>query len=235
MRVYVTGDTHGDFKRVAAFCDFVESSKEDVIVILGDAGINYEGKPRDSRRKTWLARFPITFLCIHGNHEIRPERISSYEETIRFDGIVYREQGFPNLLFAKCGEVYNLYGNHCIAIGGANSIDKYFRIPGVNWWPDEQPTEEIRKRVEARLDKENWCVDIVFSHTCPYNYMPIEVLSPDIDQNLVDNRTEMWLQSIEEKLSYAEWYCGHFHTDKLVQKIRFVQDEIHELGKGVAI
>ena len=233
--VYITGDTHGYFDRIEDFCANHKTKADDIIVVLGDAGINYEGKPIDTRLKIRLGRFPITFLCIHGNHEIRPERISSYKETICYDGVVYKEQRFPNLLFAKCGEIYNLDGNHCIAIGGANSIDKYFRIPGVNWWPDEQPSEEIRKRVEARLDKEKWCVDVVFSHTCPYNYMPMEALSSDIDQNLVDNRTEMWLQSIEEKLNYAEWYCGHFHTDKLVEKIRFVQYEIHELNKGVVV
>ena len=44
MSIYITGDTHGDFRRVAAFCDKVKSTKDDVLIILGDAGINYYGK-----------------------------------------------------------------------------------------------------------------------------------------------------------------------------------------------
>ena len=31
--IYLTGDTHGDFRRVANFCDTVESAKDDVLII----------------------------------------------------------------------------------------------------------------------------------------------------------------------------------------------------------
>ncbi len=34
--IYITGDTHGDFKRVAAFCDTVSSTLDDILIILGD-------------------------------------------------------------------------------------------------------------------------------------------------------------------------------------------------------
>ena len=40
---FVAGDTHRDFKRVAAFCDTVESTKNNLLIILSDAGINYSG------------------------------------------------------------------------------------------------------------------------------------------------------------------------------------------------
>lgn len=39
--IYITGDTHGDFKRVAALCDTVSSTLEDILIILGDAGIHW--------------------------------------------------------------------------------------------------------------------------------------------------------------------------------------------------
>ena len=67
--IYLTGDTHGDFRRVANFCDTVESTKDDALIILGDAGMNYYGNPKDRRLKQQLNELPITFLCIHGNHE----------------------------------------------------------------------------------------------------------------------------------------------------------------------
>lgn len=41
MRVFITGDTHGNFQRIIDFCEREETSKEDLMVILGDAGINY--------------------------------------------------------------------------------------------------------------------------------------------------------------------------------------------------
>ena len=62
--------------------------------------------------------------------------------------------GVPNTRFAKDGEIYDLDGWRCIAIGGANSIDKYHRTRQVDWWEDEQPSEWIKERVEDRLAKE---------------------------------------------------------------------------------
>ena len=45
----------------------------------------------------------------------------------------------------------------CIAIGGAFSIDKKQRIAKKwGWWEDEQPSDEIKQRVEERLDNDQW-------------------------------------------------------------------------------
>jgi len=228
--IYLTGDTHGDFRRVAHFCDTVESKKDDILIILGDAGLNYYGNPKDKRLKEVLCELPITLFCIHGNHEKRPESLPAYKETEWDGGTVYMEPEYPSLLFAKDGEIYNLDGKRCISIGGAYSVDKYHRLANNwGWWPDEQPSEDIKKRVEQRLDAENWTVDIVLSHTCPLKYIPTEVFLKGIDQSTVDNGTEEWLDKIENKLSYSRWYCGHYHTNKTIDKMRFLFEDFLEL------
>ena len=43
-----------------------------------------------------------------------------------------------------------------------------------------------------------------------------------IDQRTVDKSTEEWLDSIEQRLSYKRWYCGHYHTEKKIDKLRFM-------------
>jgi 3-oxoacid CoA-transferase subunit A len=227
--VFITGDTHREFERIEEFCYSYDTEESDVLVILGDAGINFYGEPNDSELKMELIELPITLFCIHGNHEKRPESIKSYEETERFGGAVYWEPAFPNLLFAKCGEIYTFGGLRCIAIGGAYSVNKHQLKEGVSWWPDEQPSDEIKKRVEKRLEAEGWQVDIVFSHTSPYSYMPREAFIPGLKQYTVDNSTEKWLDFIERKLEYSVWYCGHFHTDKIDNKICFMSRGFREL------
>ncbi len=212
--IYITGDTHRDFERIREFCDEAETEPGDVLVILGDAGINLYGEPDDRELKQELQDLPVTLLCIHGNHEQRPESISSYEEKNWRGGVVYWEPEYPNLLFAKDGEIYTLAGKRCIAVGGAYSIDKPHRQPYVNWWPDEQPSDEIIERVEERLEEEGWRIDAVFSHTCPYKHKPVEEYIPGVNEEKVDNFTEKWLDTIEKRLQYGMWYCGHFHTDK---------------------
>lgn len=42
--VYITGDTHGNFLTIAEFCGEQKTTADDVLIILGDAGINYYGK-----------------------------------------------------------------------------------------------------------------------------------------------------------------------------------------------
>ena len=49
--IYITGDTHGDFRNVARFCEKMQTSKDDVLIILGDAGINYYGPEQDAEEK----------------------------------------------------------------------------------------------------------------------------------------------------------------------------------------
>ena len=226
---YVTGDTHRNFKRVAAFCDKMNTSQDDTLIILGDAGINYFSAGKDREVKLLLRSLPITLLCVHGNHERRPESTGLYQEIQRYGGTVYVEPMFPNILFAKDGEVYELGDKRCIAIGGAYSVDKHYRLEnGWGWWADEQPSATIKNRVEQRLGTENWRVDIVLSHTCPMKYIPTEVFLKGIDQSSVDNSTEEWLDSIEDTLCYSRWYCGHYHTNKIIDKMRFMFEDVIE-------
>lgn len=41
IMIYITGDTHRDFERIRDFCDEIGTSKEDIMIVLGDAMINY--------------------------------------------------------------------------------------------------------------------------------------------------------------------------------------------------
>jgi 3-oxoacid CoA-transferase subunit A len=44
----------------------------------------------------------------------------------------------------------------------------------------------------------------------------------------VDKSTEIWLDDIEDRLDYDQWYCGHYHTDKVWGKVRFVFSDFLE-------
>jgi 3-oxoacid CoA-transferase subunit A len=52
--------------------------------------------------------------------------------------------------------------------------------------------------VEKQLSENK--IDVVFSHTCPAKYIPTECFLSGIDQSRVDNSTEEWLDTIEDKL-----------------------------------
>ena len=230
MNVCLTGDTHGRFERIACFCRDNHTTLGDVLIILGDAGVNYYLDHRDEKLKQYIDPMPVTLLCIHGNHEARPTAALGYEEAEHFGARVMVQPEHPNLLFALDGEVYELAGRSCIAIGGAYSIDKEYRLlRGAAWWPDEQPSAEIKRRVERALASRGWQVDVVLSHTTPLSYEPTEAFLPFIDQSSVDTSTERWLDEIERKLDYGRWYAGHFHTTKTVDKLRLMYQDYARL------
>lgn len=86
---------------------------------------------------------------MHGNHEERPYHIQTYRTQIWRGGEVYYEPEFSNIVFAKDGEIYDFDGKKAIAIGGAYSCDKEYRLlTGLPWFPDEQPNDEVKSRVE---------------------------------------------------------------------------------------
>ena len=162
---------------------------------------------------------------------MRPESIPTYNEVEWNGGIVYREEKYPHLLFAKDGEIYNFDGIKAIAVGGAYSVDKEYRLQnGWGWWADEQPSDEIKVRVEKALAENGNKIDVVLSHTTPLKYEPREMFLSSIDQSKVDKSTEIWLDKIEDTIDYKKWYCGHYHTDKTIDKIRIMFEDISEFG-----
>ena len=86
---YITGDTHAQLGRIEQFCERIKPTREDVLIILGDAGINYYGGWRDRNLKRRLSALPLTLFSIHGNHEQRPATIPSYHTATWNGGEVY--------------------------------------------------------------------------------------------------------------------------------------------------
>lgn len=228
--IYLTGDTHRDFDRIFDFCVDNDTTPDDVLIILGDAGINFFLDDRDHELKKRLSTLEITLLCIHGNHEERPFMIGTYLEKEWRGGVVFYEEEFPDLLFAKDGEIYDLEGRKAIAIGGAYSVDKFQRLSsGSPWFPTEQPTDDIMDDVECALGRVGWRVDAVLSHTVPLKYEPTEEFLSTIDQSTVDKTTEEWLDTIEDRLDYERWYCGHYHCSKKVDRIMIMFEDFEEI------
>lgn len=219
--VYFTGDIHGAIDSIDQFNRKVHPTKDDVIVLLGDVGANYYRGRRDERLKEYLNQIGPVFLCIHGNHEIRPTNIPGYTELQWNGGVVWAQPEYPNLLFARDGEIFELNGLRYLVIGGAYSVDKFYRIRnGWGWWPDEQPSDEIKAYVERQIQEKPF--DIILSHTCPFKYEPTEMFLGGIDQSTVDDSTEGWLDHIEDSIQYRAWFCGHWHTDKRIDKMHFL-------------
>ena len=62
MKIFTTGDTHGNFERLRPeyFPEGLELTKEDVVLQLGDFGGVWFGDERDDEALDWLEGLPFT-------------------------------------------------------------------------------------------------------------------------------------------------------------------------------
>ena len=78
------------------------------MIVLGDAGINYYANEQDIYLKNSLLQYPMTFFCIHGNHEERPENIEGYKTKIFHAGLVYYKKNILIYYLRKMVKCINL-------------------------------------------------------------------------------------------------------------------------------
>lgn len=222
---YVTGDTHGMVgERISEIFyqrpDFY--ADESALIILGDAGLNYYGKKNDRRRKRHASSFGTMIYCVRGNHEIRPEDVDGmklmYDDNV--GGEVYVEDEFPLIRYFMDGGVYDILGKNVLVIGGAYSVDKFYRIERAKatnsnpfWFENEQLNQNERDEILQRVDGKHF--DVVLTHTAPIKFEPTDLFIRGVDQAAVDKTMEEWLGLIEEKVDYGLWLFGHYHDDRV--------------------
>ena len=247
IKFFITGDKHRRFEKVKKFCREMNTRRKDVLIILGDAGFNYYDDKRDDELKKEISGLNITLFCLHGNKENRPQNVGTYGIRSFCGGKVYYEPKYPNIYFAIDGEIYTFEGKKYMVVGGAHSVDKMRCLEeGTPFWCDEMPNDTIKESVENNLQNEGNKIFGMMTHTCPIDYLPTEMFmstrqnasikrsprkakskklfNPDIDHS-----TEIWLGSLEQKINYKVWFCGHYHVDKQIDKIYMLHNDIRPL------
>lgn len=229
--VYITGDIHGSISYIEDFCRKYSTTIEDILIILGDTGFNYHMDYKDDWLKLTVSELPITLFCIRGNHEERPENVLGYKLETFCGDEVYYQPNYPNIKFAKDGGIYNIEGKRCLTIGGAYSVDKFYRLScGWQWFESEQLKPEERDHIDSYIYK-NPNYDYVLTHTCPYGTRPTHLFLPNIDQSTVDTSMEEWLQKVSNNIKFDKWYFGHYHDNWCNGKYRMLFESIIVLGE----
>jgi hypothetical protein len=193
------------------------------VVIVGDFGFIFtntrDGQPSKEERHwlDWLDNCPWTTLFLDGNHE-NFDRLYQLPEVDMFGDKV--GQASETVFHLKRGRIYEIEGLKFFTFGGAQSVDKEHRVLGLSWWPQEEPsTAELMQGMQT-LEKANFKVDYVLTHTAPASV----AMNMDPDQLLVKYQPyglTKFLDEVKEKTEFKKWFFGHFHDDEYFEDGKF--------------
>lgn len=250
--IYITGDCHGEFERLKNISGGFNPSEmfkpEDYVIVCGDMGLLWKKDGWDYKYNCKVLNQVIpTVLFVPGNHE-NYDWIKELPLTEWHGGKVRKVLG-DKVIMLERGQVYEIEGKKFFAFGGASSHDfdiildpsepSYwddrevaqwrhtpFRVLGQSWWPQELPNEEEMQEGRNNLEKAGWEVDYVISHCCSSNtqaYMQDNYRFTGYSgrRYKTDCLTD-YFDEIEEKLSYKQWFFGHFHIELCIDELHTV-------------
>ena len=229
--IYLTGDTHIpiDIIKLSSknFPVGKTLTKDDYVIVLGDFGLYWK---KDKTFEYWhniLQNKPWTILWLDGNHE-NHDWIDSMEVSEWHRGKVHKDGSIIHLMR---GQIYEIEKKKIFVMGGADSVDKNSRTPGVSWWAREVPNyAEINEAIDNLMANEN-SVDYVLTHTCPKKLIkPMFNLTPWPEYNNV----EKILQTIlGMKINFRKWYFGHWHQDVEYKNFVCLYDKVIKLEESL--
>ena len=209
--IYVTGDTHGNFRRFQPeyFPEQAGMTKNDVVIIAGDFGGVWFGDSRDDETLDWLERLPFTLAFVCGNHE-NYDALERYPVAEWHGGKVHRVR--PHVLHLMRGQVFELESYRFFTMGGAKSHDTNHRINHISWWRQELPSDEEYSEALQNLERYNWQVDYIITHCAPTS-----IALMGSRHNEADRLTD-FLQEVRERAKYHYWLFGHYHDNKAIDE-----------------
>lgn len=179
MNYLFLGDTHGDLDFVVRAAELAAENDAEIIQV-GDWGfiwtwlnmktmvssISNQVKQLSielERAGEKFAKPPVVMRFIDGNHDHHPElrRLSGGDATNLEHNVIYQPRGSVH---------EDKDGTRFLFLGGAPSIDKIMRTPGVTWWPEETITQD-----EFELARQAENIDVLVTHDAhdyPYGFKP---------------------------------------------------------------
>ncbi len=237
--IYITGDTHGEFKHrfnMESFPEQRDMTKDDHVIICGDFGGIWDYRGESKNEKYWLSWFeerPYTLLFIDGNHE-NFDRLNGYKEKEWHGGRVHEIR--PHIFHLMRGQVFEVGGKKIFTFGGASShditggiletedpdfkrkkksLDRDFipyRVNHLSWWAEELANEDEMEEGRRNLREHGYKVDYIITHCCATSTQ--DRLGKK--SRYIPDRETDYLEFIKGHADYKKWFFGHYHDNKNV-------------------
>ena len=228
--IIVCGDQHGSWSHLNIL---INKKKPDIILQCGDLGFwpnMHNTRLIDTGKKEWVeghadsagrlhipgySRRQITAKWDQYGIKNHTTKIywcdGNHEDHDAIDNIVKSNklEIMPNVFYQPRASYMKLPDERVVLfMGGADSIDKKWRIQGHDWFPQELISyRDMDNLPECKID-------IVISHTCPEECM---YFMKDHIKNDYKDPSRSALSYVLEKYKPSLWYFGHFHFEKKFQ------------------
>ncbi len=232
--IFVTGDTHIPINvrklDKKNFKEQKELTKNDFVIICGDFGGIWDGSKHDTEWLDWLNKKNFTTLFVDGNHE-NFELLNSYPVEIWNGGKVHFIR--DSIIHLMRGQIFNIDGNKIFTFGGGTSIDKMYRAENISWWKEELPTIEELEEGIKNLEKCNFEVDYVITHSCSKDTLEEVGKHFEFFLKTEPDSLNRYFYTLQMKLKYKHWYFGHYHNDiyQVKEKQTLLFHKIIKLGE----
>lgn len=203
-RIGIAGDWHDNWKYIWKVVKRAHEKNTQVILQVGDFGY-WEDRPGYGVLSDWLKERDMWLMFIDGNHENFP---LLYSKPVHSEGYRHIEE---RIIHLPRGFRWKWEDRTFTALGGATSIDRGWREPGLEWFPEE----DITLGDAARTSQEGH-TDILLTHDAPQSIIvPFEPVGLEIPHyDLHRSATSRYLlDKVMFDTTPNYLFHGHYHTD----------------------
>lgn len=202
--IAVSGDWHGNYHYAERVIRYAKEAGAEAILHVGDFGYTFEdpflSRVRKALRK---ARIPLGFVDgNHDNHTLLGRLVDEHGIT----PIAMQ----PNIFYLPRTYRWEWSGLRFLALGGAHSVDRPWRVPGVEWWPDETITwQQVDKAIDDGPADVMIChdvpagIDIPWIAGNPQGFSQSEIYAAETHRNA--------LRKVVNEVQPKHLYAGHYH------------------------
>lgn len=131
--------------------------------------------------------------------------------------------------------MFEIYGEKFLTIGGADSSDREYRKEHISWWSNERITYDDINEAKQNLEKVNYKVDYVITHTPPTKTLNefVKILTQCggnipyyLKHKITPTKSSDMLDFVVKEVKYKFWFCEHLHIDEKINETRILYADV---------
>lgn len=207
--IYITGDLHGDTSLIR-LKEAANKENIEYLIVTGDFGYGYFDNEFENSLLDEISKLNYTILWVDGNHE-GFDNLKKFPVENWCGGTIHKLR--DNIFHLNRGEIYTINNKTFFTFGGARSVDIYHQKAQGTWFEEEMPTKAEMDYGIENLEKYNYTVDYIITHTCDEESL-VSILPYAESDELV-----RFFTFIKNNSHYKKWYFGHMHIDCNIDNI----------------